>query len=45
MKRKLLTMLLLVAGATVCAQQKLTKSTPNLTNTNTEVPCREQIEF
>ena len=27
MKRKLLTMLLLVAGATVCAQQKLTKST------------------
>lgn len=38
-------MLLLVAGATVCAQQKLTKSTPNLTNTNTEVPCREQIEF
>ena len=45
MKRKLLTMLLLVAGATVCAQQKLTKSTSNLTNTNTEVPCREQIEF
>ena len=45
MKRKLLTMLLLVAGATVCAQQKLTKSTPDLTNTNTEVPCREQIEF
>jgi len=45
MKRKLLTMLLLVAGATVCAQQKLTKSTPNLTNTNNEVPCREQIEF
>ena len=45
MKRKLLTMLLLVAGATICAQQKLTKSTPNLTNTNTEVPCREQIEF
>ena len=45
MKRKLLTMLLLVAGATVCAQQKLTKSTSNLTNTNNEVPCREQIEF